>query len=172
MGLIIDSHVFKGYYIERVLEKKSELTYDPTIIFEDSGIASEIYFDNKEIIENEWRSLVDRYWFDVWFADMLTNNGINYIEPERSKDLAKKLFNLGFPIHSKDIWYIRTAKAVSNELGICVLITEDIDFYDPRKKKIQRKKRIDILLNCKGCVAKYLNKSENIRVCCVKNYCS
>jgi len=69
----------------------------------------------------------------------------------------------------KDIWYIRVAKEVSLQSKKSILVTEDIDFYDPKKKSSNSKTRLQIIRNG-GVLSKYLKKKENIQVLGVENY--
>jgi len=136
------------------------------------GAADSAFLDASRQIESEWRALWEPEWFDAWLGDLYLNGGVYNILPHNCPVLAKGLFKLGFPVGSRDIWYIRTAHAVAVSYGAAYLITEDIDFHEPSKKKTSAKERSKILAQGSGGVAKHLAKRAAVNVRCVSTYIS
>lgn len=168
--IIIDANVIKGYFQEVVLEIGSGLTADPSPIFGRLGRDHIVFLDEGGHIEHEWRQVAEREWFEAWYADMLRDGKAQLIEIRNFPEIRKRLRALGFPDKGGDIWYIRTAKSVSEVYGNSNLITEDSDFFDPKKKKSTSHARIKMLKSKTAPVATYLRKKENVNVACVEVY--
>jgi hypothetical protein len=170
MMLVIDANVLAAYFKESVLCLPQSLTGAAISIFSHLGAADISFLDSGGHIEHEWRSVVDRDWFDAWLGGELARGAIRIIAPESSRDMQKRLWDAGFP-RSRDLWYVRTSKAVLTAYGAVVLISEDVDFYSPPEKSSTSARRRQILMNCIGKVARQL-KREGIRVSCVGAYIS
>lgn len=135
MGIIVDANIIKNYYDETVIEKGHSLTASARHILEDDGRAYTIFIDEDGNIEHEWRSPVDENWFKEWYYAKLVSGQIKIIAVSNCSTLCKSLYTLGFPKGKRDIWYIRTAKASLNFQDKGWIISEDIDFYNPKQKK-------------------------------------
>ena len=180
MNLVIDANIIKGYYMETVLEIDPGLTGSVIPIMEPTGKTDYIFLDSNGIIEHEWENPVDPEWFSPWFAKLLNDECAFIIEVDMCNELRKKLKRLYFPVYSRDIWYIRTAKSIlKNERALrympdgsnyCFIISEDIHFYDPRKKGTNAEQRHKIIISCQGPVSDFLSDEEGILVSCVYNY--
>jgi hypothetical protein len=169
MRLVIDANVFEGFFKESILQISNDhLTDTPLQLFKRLGIEDVTYFDNNGYIRTEWRNLVEPEWFDVWFPDFLIAGCAYEIPVESCYKLRNQLKQLGFP-DKRDFWYIKTAKAIKNTNKV-VIVTEDLDFYDPKMKKCNNKTRLVILNNCGGPVAKYLRKNESIEINSLSTY--
>ncbi|RLC00681.1 MAG: hypothetical protein DRI57_31995 [Deltaproteobacteria bacterium] len=166
--IIIDANIINGYFQETVLELDSQLTANPSPIFDRLGDDHALFLDDGGHIEHEWGEVVEREWFEAWYADILKDGKAQLIRARTYPEIRKRLRNLGFPDKGGDIWYVRIAKTVSERYGNSNLITEDMDFFDPKKKRSQA--RMKILQSKVAPVAKYLRKKENVIVACVKAY--
>jgi len=155
--MIIDANVIKGFFQEDVLGLPSGLTESPAVIFASLSNELRIFVDSIAIMENEWRNVVEREWFDGWYSSMLTSDKIQIIKPKINPYFAKKLYLLGFP-KNRDIWYVRTAEAVSIMNNICILVSEDIHFYDPKKGSTSGKARLKVLCSGNAPVRKLLKR--------------
>lgn len=163
--MIIDANVFKGYF-QAELGNSHSLCGCPTKLLGGATTLKPIYQDTGGIIESEWQAVVDREWFEPWLANQLIAGVITYIEGKKDLGFEKNLSTLGFP-GGRDFVYIRVGISVAISLGsVCQLITEDLDFYDPKKKGCPAKTRHSLLTSSSGPVAKLLKK-KNISVCCV-----
>ena len=134
-------------------------------------------------IEQEWRQLVDPEWLNAWLAELLINDSARVITVETCHPLKKKVATLGFPTkgrEGRDFWYIRTAKAVvdfykqavpDKKTELAVIISEDLDFYEPQQKgKLRGEERLAILHAKQSTIGRYLLKHERIKVRCVASY--
>ncbi|MGE5632639.1 MAG: hypothetical protein ACM3TR_16330 [Caulobacteraceae bacterium] len=119
------------------------------------------YVDDGGQIEKEWEQSVEPEWFSAWFARMLIEDRIREIAPINSVELRKKLLDFGFPVNTKDMWYIKTAKSVSVAYEKAYFI---IDFFDPTQKTASGKRRLSIIKSSNAPVSKYL-RSEAIELC-------
>ena len=165
-GVVIHANVFKGYYEKIVGGRPSSLTACPSQLFEKLGTELVVYVDQGEHIKQEWQDLVDRQWFTEWYTSMLLSGHILFINRLIKTEIRTNLIKHGFPKNSKDWVYIWVACAVITREGFCTLVTEDLDFYDPSKKRCAAKLRRKILLASSGNVAKYLRKHEIRITCC------
>lgn len=169
MDAVIDANVVCGYYKEAILGKANDLTGPVTPIFDRLGNEDTAYIDEGGQVESEWRRVVENEWFEIWFTDSIRDGLIKRIGVETCRDLFVKLTVLGFPA-SRDRWHIRVAKKVAESTNLCVLLTEDLDFYDPKKKLGSSKTRTSILLGEAGPVSAHLRRHEGIVVSCAVNY--
>lgn len=127
--------------------------------------------DDEEQIENEWRAVVDREWFEAWLARALQFDLICLVKAESGVNMKKALQAAGFPATSKDFWYVRTALAGVNVSPV-YLVTEDLDFFDPKRKRIAKgKARISLLLSSRSPVQRILKK-HGIAVRCIQSFLS
>lgn len=170
MEIVIDAHIIASYYQESVGCADSKLTDATEAIFERVGVLDRIYLDDGEQIENEWRRMADPEWFEAWYASLLASDAALLVPVAGCSDLRKKLEGHGFPRGSRDFWYVRTAKAVAEVFAEAILLTEDMDFYEPSKKGVSGKQRENILRCSGGQIAKHLRKKEKIRVTCVASH--
>lgn len=169
MSIVVDANVVKGYYDEVVIDVRHSLTQSAVNIFE--TITNVIYVDNQEFIESEWKRVVDPEWFDVWYSDSLRSGKISMVDVKNCKELCESLYKIGFPKGERDVWYVRTAKATLTFQKECFIITEDIDFYDPKKKKIACGiARIKCMKSPSSPVRRCLRKKEKILVMCVEEF--
>jgi hypothetical protein len=173
MWAVIDAHVFQQYYACTIRGAACALTCHPGTLFESKPEKVLLFLDAGEIIEQEWRDVVDGVWFDKWLSDALTNGKIRQIAAKADPSVRRDLLALGFPASkSRDIWYIRTANAALGLAGApeyAFLVSEDMDFYAPAEKKAPNARRMKILLSSGGNVAKYLRKKQSIEVLCTRN---
>lgn len=171
MELVIDAHVIASYYQESVGCADPKLTDGTEAIFERVGVHDRIYLDEGEQIENEWRKMAEPEWFEAWYASLLASDAALLVPVDDCSSLRKKLESYGFPRGSRDFWYVRTAKAVVETFAETILLTEDMDFYEPSKKKsMSGKQRKNTLICSGGQIAKYLRRKEKILVTCVASH--
>ncbi|MEX2633662.1 MAG: hypothetical protein WD267_06485 [Balneolales bacterium] len=171
MNIVIDANVFVSYFKKEVLDiKKEDLTSNAVCIFDRLGKEDISYLDDGGHILQEWRALADPEWFETWYADSLRDGALVLVPTENCQDLKKLIYSkYGFP-KSKDFWYIKVAKRLCNDYGKSYLITEDLDFFDPKKKGCNNRIRLKLLKNSSGNLAKHLKKKESIYIFSVIGY--
>lgn len=168
MDLVIDANIISGYGKE-ISGYGHDLTGSVSDILNRMGQKDHIYLDKGKQIEKEWRGQAKAEWFDAWLGDRFLDNTIIEISVESCKILIQQLRTKGFPF-SKDVWYLRVARAVSTREGKSYLLTEDLDFFDPKKKnKIHGKTRHKFLKVGRGVICIFLRRTEKIFVTCVCN---
>ena len=168
--LVIDANVFLAFVHEELTGIQTlDRTGSALRIFEQLGEQAIAFLDEGGQIEHEWsaRANFAREWFDEWLADGLSGGRLYEVEASRDAHLARRYKSLGFP-NGKDIWYIKTAYGLAT---LCnrsrpLLIAEDVDFYDPTKKRSTNKK--EIFLSGNGPVCRQLS-DDGIDLKCIYN---
>ena len=95
-----------------------------------------------------------------WIADMLTAQTIQLVR-YKCDSMYAELNSLGVP--KKDHKWVRVARSAAAPY----IVTEDIDLFDPKKKKnCTSTAAMTIKLQGKGPVAKHLRKKFSIIVTC------
>ena len=171
MNVIVDADVVNWYSME-LRELVAPATGPVSPCFDRLGTADVAYIDSGGQIEQEWRATVDTEWFEQWYPTMLITGAITPIPASVASALLRYLrLNHGFP-RSRDAWYVSTAKAVRDAFGEDpVILTEDLDFYNPADKGCNAARRNRILTDCSGPVARHLRRSEGILVRSVAVHC-
>jgi hypothetical protein len=164
VNVIIDANIIKWYESE-VTGLASPATHPPSALINQLGSQDLAFIDQGGHIESEWRNVTDPDWFSQWFPNALISGAIVAIPVHPAAALLRRLHvNFGFP-RSRDVWYLSTAKTVVEAQDPPVgLITEDMDFYDPREKRCSAARRNRILEACSGNVARELQRREGIVV--------
>jgi hypothetical protein len=171
VNLVIDADVVNGYYRESVRGDAPMLTAATIPLFDGLGQTDVAIVDLGGQIENEWGASVDPDWFRAWYANLLADGAIRVLDVGTFAPVIERLQkDCGYP-KSRDRWYVRTAcQAVETDSATAVIVSEDLDFYEPSMKAAGAKRRDQILANQRGCVADYLRKYEDIVVQTVKCY--
>lgn len=174
--LLIDANVFRAIFEEDIgLDApRPERTGSAAQILDQQARPSKIFVDNASTsqIEAEWLAQCrnNTEWFDAWLANQYQVGNLWRVDvTTKHRQDAQRVQTKGFPIRSKDIWYIRVAYA-SKDLRPTqpvYLVSEDIDFYDPTMKASPQKRQK--IKNGGGPVAKHL-ESNGIQVCCIQTY--
>lgn len=171
MWAVIDAQIFQQYFACSQRSAACGLTCDPSFLFDLASEQLLLFLDEGEIIEHEWRNVVDRLWFDTWLAGEFARGKIRTIAVPPNGKLRRELLALGFPVRrSRDIWYVRTAceaKVLAGTTEEMTLVSEDLDFYEPREKGAAHKRRMKILLASGGAVSKHLRREYQVLVACV-----
>src|SRR5262249_27785877 len=116
------------------------------------GSVDHAFVDEGGILEQEYRNLVDREWFDAWFGDRLAAGDIVILVAPPCAEVIRILVRrCGFPPNSRDRHYIALARAiVQGGAPTAVIVSEDLDFFDPRAKAANAKTRQRILRTGSG----------------------
>lgn len=170
MGIVIDAHVIRAFYCE-VTGGQSDATAAVSSILESLSQDNPAYLDDGGMIKHKWRRHVNNEWFSGWFPRALADDRIQFIDAQNPSTVRNHLGSqCGFPVQSRRIWYIRTSEAVADEEGDCVLLTEDLHFYEPSEVNCDNDRKERILVNRIGCVVGVL-AGINVSVHCVDTCC-
>ncbi len=182
MELVIDAQVVKAYFDETVLEIPHGLTENTAPLFDRLGEIDRVNLDEGGQIEHEWREPVDSEWFDPWLAKLFTSGAAREIPTTSCQRIRAELDRFGFPTrgkHGKDFWYIRTSKAVLDDVTpippgrnpLAFIVSEDLHFHSPQEvSTASGKRRFRILTSGNGPIVRHLRRSYRIEVTCVQNY--
>ena len=128
-----------------------------------------IYHDSKGQIEHEWEQNVEPEWFRAFLIKIIEEQIVEEIDHQVDQSLLRRLLILGWNRGKKDFVYVWTALAATNaEDSSISLISEDLDFYNPKQKGIARgNKRLQILRGKTNPVQKCC-KRFRIQILCVE----
>jgi hypothetical protein len=116
---------------------------DPSPIFDGIAMArTRVVTDEGGQIINEWQSCVSPEWFEAWFFTFASQGNVVSIPVNTCQQTIDKLKKShGFPASTRDKWLARTALTEASDEGTCDLLTEDMDFYEPRLKKANNRSK-------------------------------
>jgi hypothetical protein len=164
--VVIDAQLLAGLYRETIVGEAPAYSAATTDLFARLGSEDLGYMDRDGVIESEYRALVDPDWFDAWLGDRLQAGDFVISAGRRCPALLKILVvQHGFPRRSKDCRYIELCCGVVEATGEwTALISEDLDFYEPKAKAANSSYRQRVLASGRGPVARHLKKHEMIAV--------
>jgi hypothetical protein len=112
-------------------------------------------------IQHEWFSQCPDALFREWFAQNLKLGRIRIVKPLIPEEHRRALFiKLGFPRRGFDIVYVGVANVTQKKY----IISEDLDFFDPKHKRSDHETRERIKRERDCAVCAYLKKKMNITV--------
>lgn len=164
MRIVVDAQLVAGYFRETERGEAPFYTASTSDLFVRLGNHDLAYVDDGGMIEAEYRNLVEREWFDAWYSDRLIDGDIVSLAAPMCRELIAALHTrCHFPKAGKDRYYVAVAKAIVDRgAGQAVIVSEDLDFYDPKAKASGAKTRAKILQDQSGPVARHLARSESI----------
>lgn len=171
ISLVADANVFQAFYEEEVLGHvgpRPERSASAKPVLGAIQAVAFAFVDTSGKIEKEWRDRCqgNNEWFDAWFGGHLQGDRIRLLDCKNSSHLSKRYRQLGCP--NDDVVYIKVAVESTKTSPICslrLLVTEDIDFYDPKQKRAKDKLN-SVFLPRKGIVVKALD-ADGVHVCCL-----
>jgi hypothetical protein len=174
MKVVMDAQLLAGYF--REAEKGEQPSYSGSVVqlVRRFGKCDLAFVDEGGIIEQEYRDLVDPEWFDAWFSLRLEVGDFVILPAPGCPDLIKQLSTkFGFPAGSKDRHYIALACAIvgDGDEG-ATIVSEDLDFYDPKAKQGSAKRRAKLLADETGPVKKFLARKASVTVRSVAGHLS
>jgi hypothetical protein len=135
-SVVIDANIIKAIY-QVAISNSFSTTESPTEIMESMRThLHRIVLDDGGKIKQEWLNTVGDYeWFAFWYSDLQEFYAVKEIPADNHPALCKKLWTqCGFP-KNENIWLVKTSVTEAKSAGACVLLTEDVDFREPSKKK-------------------------------------
>ena len=169
MLFVIDANIFAGFFRVCSGVPGEPLTGDPCGLFDLENTAATIAFDAGNHVESEWTRVVPAEWATAWIGDALIKGKIRHFHAVVDPSLVALLRRFGFPLRgSGDLWYLRLADSSSVKGEGCLVVTEDLDFFDPRQKgTITGAARLKFLREHRGPLRRALEKQRKICVRCV-----
>jgi hypothetical protein len=166
MRLVVDAQLIAGYFREAERGEAPAYTGPVTDLIQRLGRQDRAFLDETGRIEQEYRDVVDPEWFEAWLGDRLANGDFVIVAAQACPELIRLLITkFGFPRKGGDRHYVALARAiVEAKQEPVALLSEDLDFYDPKAKQGSSKRRAKLLNTCGGPVARYLTKHESICV--------
>jgi hypothetical protein len=147
-----------SYYIKEKKKEDGELYNLMEFIINCCGLAI------NDTVEREWRNTTGDEFFNIWFVEYLLAQRITYVTDSNKLTLhqKKKIHNeFGLPRgRSKDIDYIECT--INTEIKY--ILTDDTDFFDPKKKNASAKEKTRVKNLRQGELCKFLRKEFGIIV--------
>jgi hypothetical protein len=156
-GVAIDAHVMKRFHGDMLAQEQSLSALLVEQVIEKIGLA--IDYGGK--IQHEWFTQCPTLLFREWFIQNIKLGRIRTFKAAIDDKHKRALFiDLGFPRRGYDIVYVGVANVTEKRY----IVTDDIDFFDPKHKKSghEKKEKIKKERNCAVCA--YLRKHLNIVV--------
>lgn len=170
MEVVIDAQVVIGYFDETVREVAHRLTESAVSLINRLGVEDCMYIDERGMLEYEYADKTGQEWLNAWIGDLLRDGGAQVVPARPHQALERRLAEVGFPVNSRDKWYVRVARSVVEVFGSSHLVSEDLHFFAPREKGSAGRNRRDVILrNRLGPVPSCLAR-ETILVHCVATY--
>ena len=133
-----------------------------SVIFENDFVA----IDMRELILSEWRNCCcgdEDEFFSQWVADRMIEDKIRKVGYSVNRICKKNLIN-NYGVPAKDLTYLLFAIGIAAHM----IVSEDIDLYDPRAKQWDGKKKAEVIRSGSGGVFRYMKKKHAVTICCIK----
>jgi hypothetical protein len=165
MSAVMDANIVNGISAESC-GSSHQLSDSPCAVealVVSSGIP--VCMDEGGRIEAEWRRCCDPDWIDNWYVTFSSNANVISISVPLQRMLLRKLQqDCGFP-RSADGIVVRTSVAAAELFGDCMLVTEDLDFYEPAEKQSGNVRRSRYMRGQReGSVKSHLQKKQHVSV--------
>lgn len=158
-GIVVDANIINSY-IQSVIVDNG----DNKVIKLLSKIMSKYGFLINDVIEHEWKENLRSFqYFEEWFTQCIIEEKIGYVEyiNKLTTKQKKDIFIVyGLPTRGCDIEYIKCTLNTRMKY----LLTEDIHFYDPKKRMANKTEKKKIKGRREGCFCKYLKKEMGLTV--------
>ncbi len=164
MGCVLDANIVKGVFEEDV-HGTHDLTDSPGSVLRRIIASGErICIDDGGLMQAEWANCVEREWFENWFLTLASESNLTAISPIDCRHILKRLrIDYGFP-QTRDRAVLTVALTDAATQGRSRLLTEDLDFFDP-KAKGQAKTRQRLLSGQTSApVATFLSSKHKVKV--------
>ena len=156
-GVAVDAQIMSRFGQDMLANNQSLSGLLVERLVANHGLA--IDYDKK--IEHEWFTQCAHALFKEWYIQNLKLGRIRMVKGSISEEHKRALhIRFGFPMRGFDIVYIK----VANDTQKKYIISEDLDFFDPKHKKSSHdtREKIKEQRNCGVCA--YLKKRMGITV--------
>ncbi|WP_263411196.1 hypothetical protein [Terriglobus tenax] len=157
-GVVVDACVMQRFLLALVEDRQDDVAHLFACLSEGLGFA----IDSTDKMLNQWRETCKHLLMEDWIVRGIQNGYIRVVDPIRSQRHKKQLMQaLGFPYQTRhEGVYVEVATASPPHL----LISEDIDFWEPTAKRGSAEVKSKFISQSRGGVARYLNKEMGITV--------
>jgi hypothetical protein len=157
-GTVVDANSIALFQYERIANAPGVATAAINHIFSVGHVA----MDDQNFIREQWHqtaagSAAGMNLLD-WIADRMQENKIRIVSYRKNTQLNKKLSS--FQLDLSDRIYVFVAVADGSEM----IVTEDIDFHDPKMKKVSAERKAEIKKSKCGPVCKFLLEEYKISI--------
>jgi hypothetical protein len=156
-GLVVDANIM-SYYMREKKNEDGELFKLIEYIINYCGLAI------NDAVEREWKNTTGDQFFCIWFDEYMLAQKIRYVAESNKLTIhqKKKIHNdYGLPKKkSKDIDYIECA--INTEIKY--ILTDDIDFFDPKKKMASAREKFKVKNQRQGALCRFLKKEFEVVV--------
>lgn len=151
-GVVVDSNVM-NLFNQGVIEDE---TTDARQLVEKIEATHGFAIDAGGKIRQQWLETCDSVYFGTWFTEGLKTGRIHQVAPTISQADAKHLrITCGMPRARFEFTYVAVANRVTQPRYI---VTEDIDFWEPKAKTASHERKEAIKATRTGCVCKHLGQ--------------
>jgi len=156
---VFDANCWRAYVDEKMVGESGV----GASMFESRAAEKKILFDADKLMRQQYISLKKPYsgeLFDNWFEGTFFDGGIDIVEIKGKTNIYNELKNLGIP-KSEHVYF-----RVAVHGGATFLVSIDIDFFDPTKKKAGETEKRKLVLSGRGPVCKHMKKGYSVVICC------
>jgi hypothetical protein len=162
-AIIVDANSFKIAYNEMVTESIGLGSKLVASIF----LSDFIVVDEGGVILQQWRACCcgdEDEFFREWIFNRIAEDKIRKCTLSANAHLKKKL-RIELGVTAKDLVYLLLAV----ETAAFMIVSEDIDFYEPKAKTWNSQKRTELINHMAGCVCDHMRKYFKVTVCCLRH---
>jgi hypothetical protein len=156
-GTVIDANCW-AKYCDDILHRAEGEGFR---VFEKAKTKGAILLDGGDLIATQYKQTSGQTVFETFFNEGVVTGAIKLVKAEANAELRKKLVQLGVPKYE----HIFFKTAISGQASY--LVSEDIDFFDPRLKLAQENAKEAARRNKNSPVPKAFRKEHNFEICCV-----
>jgi hypothetical protein len=161
-AVIMDANAFKVVYNDLIDDADGLGSAVIATIFREDYIS----VDMGGIIIQQWKDCScgeEDEFFQEWVTNRITEDKIRKRQPAKEAQIKKKLrIELGVPAK----YWVYLLLAIG--IAAFMIVSQDIDFYEPRAKSWDAKKRAGIISNRAGCVCKHMLKYHKVTICALE----
>jgi hypothetical protein len=166
--VVVDANVVKGL-MQAQQSSSHDCSGDPEeafVLLTDGG--AEVWLDRGGQMLSEWQACTQREWFGLWYSEFVQSTNVRHATVQPHDRLLRELrTTFGFP-KSRDVWVLRTALTAAAD-GDTELLTDDMDYFDPKKKSQPKERQRHLKGAQVGAVRRRL-KSERVKVLSVHQF--
>ncbi len=164
MGCVLDANIVKGVFEEDV-HGTHDLTDSPVSVLRRIIASGErICIDDGDVMQAEWANCVEREWFENWFVTLASESNLATITPIDCRHILKRLrIDYGFP-QTRDRTVLMVALTDAATEGRSRLVTEDLDFFDPKAKAQARIRQRVLSGQTAAPLAAFLKSKHKVQV--------